>query len=67
MNDLQDDEAEVLRRQALILIGNCLRDYCGDVMKEGIPNRLTDLLQRLLPQAEPGCDGGETKKRAGGR
>jgi hypothetical protein len=48
MNGLQTDEAAKLRREALMHVGNRLGDYYSDVMKENIPNRLTDLLRRLV-------------------
>jgi len=40
--------AEKLRREALMQIGNGLREYYSDVLKEAIPNQLTDLLRRLV-------------------
>ena len=40
--------AEKLRREALMQIGNGLREYYSDVLKEAIPNQLTDLL-RVAP------------------
>jgi hypothetical protein len=40
--------AEKLRREALMQIGNGLREYYSDVLKEAIPNQLADLLQRLV-------------------
>jgi Anti-sigma factor NepR len=40
-------EAEKLRRATLICVGNGLRDYYGDDLKEVIPGRFTELLQRL--------------------
>jgi hypothetical protein len=43
MNGSQADETEKLRREALIGVGDSLRDRYGDVLKEDIPNRLTDL------------------------
>jgi hypothetical protein len=53
MNGLQADEAEKLRREALIRVGDGLRDhYYGDVLKEVIPNRVTDLLRRLVATTE---------------
>jgi Anti-sigma factor NepR len=67
MNDLQDDEAEKLRREALIRVGNRLRDYYSHVMNEGMPSRLTDLLQRLLLPTEIGCDEKQDGKRTRGR
>ena len=42
MNGLQDDEAEKLRRDGLIRVGNSLRDYYGHVIREGVPDRLTE-------------------------
>jgi hypothetical protein len=45
MNGPQADETEKLRREALIGVGDGLRDRHGDVLKEDIPNRLTDLLR----------------------
>ena len=52
MNGPQADETEKLRREALIGVGDCLRDRHGDVLKEDIPNRLTDLLRRLVAPNE---------------
>ena len=52
MNGLQADEAEKLRREALINVGKGLRDYYGDGLKEVIPNRLTDLLRRVVAANE---------------
>jgi Anti-sigma factor NepR len=52
MNGLQADEIEKLRREALIKVGNGLRDHYGDVLKEDIPNRLTDLLRRVVAANE---------------
>ena len=48
MDGPQAGEAEKLRRAALIAVGNGLRDHYGDVLKEDIPRRLTDLLRRLV-------------------
>ena len=47
MNVAQTDEAERLRRATLICVGNGLRDYYGDDLKEVIPGRFAELLQRL--------------------
>ena len=52
MNGLQADEAEKLRRDALIRVGDGLRDHYGDVLKEVISNRLADLLRRLVATTE---------------
>ena len=57
MNGPQADETEKLRREALIAVGNGLRDHYGDVLKEDIPKRLTDLLWRLVAPNE--ADGRE--------
>jgi hypothetical protein len=46
--------AEKLRREALMQIGNGLREYYSDVLKEAIPNQLTDLLRRLVAPNEVG-------------
>ena len=43
MNGPQVDEAKKLRREALVRVGDGLRDHYDDVLKEDIPNRLTDL------------------------
>jgi hypothetical protein len=48
MNGPQADEAEKLRREALARVGDGLRDHYGNVLNEDIPNRLTDLLRRLV-------------------
>ena len=48
MNGPQAHDAEKLRREALIAVGNGLRDHYGDVLKDDIPKRLTDLLRRLV-------------------
>jgi hypothetical protein len=47
MKVVQTDEAERIRRANLISVGNDLRGYYGDLLKEAIPSRFTDLLQRL--------------------
>jgi Anti-sigma factor NepR len=47
MNRWQTDEAAKLRLEALTRLGNGLGDYYGDVMKEVIPDRFTDLWRRL--------------------
>jgi len=52
MDGRQADEAEKLRREALIKVGKGLRDYYGDGLKEVIPNRLTDLLRRVVAANE---------------
>jgi len=52
MNGPQVDEAKKLRREALIRVGDGLRDHYGDVLKEDMPNRLTDLLRRLVAPNE---------------
>ena len=59
MNGPQANEAEELRREALIAVGNGLRDHYGDVLNEDIPKRLTDLLRRLVA---PNEDGGEEQR-----
>jgi hypothetical protein len=46
------DEAAKLRREALTHVGNRLGDYYGDVLKEGIPDRLTNLLRHLAAPTE---------------
>jgi hypothetical protein len=48
MNGPQADEAEKLLREALVRVGDGLRDHYGDVLKEDIPDRFTDLLRRLV-------------------
>jgi len=48
MNGLQADEAEKLRREALIRVGDSLRDHYGGLLKEDIPDQLTGLLRRLV-------------------
>jgi len=55
MSGLQPDEAEKLRREALIKAGKGLRDHYGDILKEVIPNRLTDLLRRVVTANEARC------------
>jgi Anti-sigma factor NepR len=47
MKVVQTDGAERIRRANLKSVGNDLRGYYGDLLKEAIPSRLTDLLQRL--------------------
>jgi hypothetical protein len=54
MNGPKVDEAEKLRREALIRVGDGLRDRYGNVLNEDIPNRLTDLLRRLVAPNEVG-------------
>jgi hypothetical protein len=54
MNGPQADEAEKLRREALARVGDGLRDRYGDVLNEDIPDRLTDLLRRLVAPNEVG-------------
>jgi hypothetical protein len=54
MNGPQGHDAGKLRREALIAVGNGLRDYYRDVLKEDIPKRLTDLLRRLVAPNEAG-------------
>jgi len=54
MNGPKVDEAERLRREALIRVGDSLRDHYGDVLKEDMPNRLTGLLRRLVAPNEAG-------------
>jgi len=54
MKGSQADKAEKLQREALIAVGNGLRDHYGDVLKEDIPKRLTDLLRRLVAPNEAG-------------
>jgi hypothetical protein len=46
MEVVPTDENNV-RRAIRIGIGDTLRSYYGDLLKEGIPSRLTDLLRRL--------------------
>jgi hypothetical protein len=53
MEVLPTDENNV-RRAIRIEIGDALRSYYGDLLKEGIPNRLTDLL-RCLDETEKGA------------
>jgi Anti-sigma factor NepR len=55
MNGLQTDETKKLRREALIQVGNGLREHYSDVLKEAIPNRFADLLRRLVAPCEAGC------------
>jgi hypothetical protein len=55
MNGLQADEAEKLQREALIKVGKGLRDHYDDVLTEAIPNRLADLLRRLVAANEARC------------
>ena len=52
MKGLRTDEATKLRREALTRVGNGLGDYYGDVLKEVIPDRLTDLLRHLATPTE---------------
>jgi len=54
MNGSQADDGEKLRREALIAVGDGLRDHYGDVLKEDMPQRLTDLLRRLVAPNEAG-------------
>jgi hypothetical protein len=54
MNGPQVDEAKKLRREALVRVGDGLRDLYRDVLKEDIPDRLTDLLRRLVAPDEAG-------------
>jgi hypothetical protein len=54
MNGPKFDEAEKLRREALIRMGDGLRDHYDDVLKEDMPNRLTGLFRRLLAPNEAG-------------
>ena len=56
MNGLQVEEAEKLRREALIWVGDRLRDHYSDLLKEALPNRLTDLLRRLVAPDAGGCE-----------
>ena len=56
MDGSQADEAEKLRREALVLVGDGLRDLYRDVLKEDIPDRLTDLLRRLVAPNEAGWE-----------
>jgi len=62
MNGLQSDEAEKLRREALIQVGKGLRGHYVDVLKEAMPNPLTDLLPRLVAPCEAGCREERSKK-----
>jgi Anti-sigma factor NepR len=55
MNGLEANEAEKLQREALIKVGEGLRDHYGEVLKEVIPNRLTDLLRRVVAADEARC------------
>jgi hypothetical protein len=55
MNGLQAEEPEELRREALMKVGQGLGDHYGDVFKEIIPNRLTDLLRRVVAASEARC------------
>ena len=57
MNGPKVNEAEKLRRVALIRVGDVLRDRYGNVLNEDIPNRLTELLRRLVAPNE--ADGEE--------
>ena len=52
MDGPQADEAEKLRREALVRVGDGLRDLYRDVLKEDIADRLTDLLRRLVAPNE---------------
>jgi hypothetical protein len=52
MDGSQADEAEKLRREALVRVGDGLRDHYGGVLNEDIPNRLIDLLRRLVAPDE---------------
>jgi hypothetical protein len=52
MEVVPPDENNV-RRAIRIGIDDVLRSYYGDLLKEGIPNRLTDLL-RCLDEPEKG-------------
>jgi hypothetical protein len=52
MKGLRTDEAAKLRREALTHVGNGLGDYYGDVLKEVIPDSLTDLLRHLAAPTE---------------
>jgi len=54
MNGPRADEAEKLRGEALVRVGDGLRGHYGNVLKEDIPNRLTDLLRRLVAPVEAG-------------
>ena len=54
--------AEKLRREALMQIGNGLREYYSDVLKEAIPNQLTDLLRRLVAPNEARLRGAVIKR-----
>jgi len=56
MDGPQADEAEKLRREALVRVGDGLRDLYLDVLKEDIPDRLTDLLRRLVAPNEVGWE-----------
>ena len=57
MEVVPTDENNV-RRAIRIGIGDAIRSYYGDLLKEGIPNRLTDLL-RCLDEPEKGAFEGE--------
>jgi hypothetical protein len=46
MEIVSTDENNV-RRAIRVGIGDALGSYYGDLLKEGIPSRLTDLLRRL--------------------
>jgi hypothetical protein len=55
MNGPQVDEAEQLRREALVRVGNGLRDHYADVLNEDIPNityatRTAATYWRMLPR-----------------
>ena len=54
MNGPNVNEAEKLRREVLIRVGDGLRDHYGHVLKEDMPNRLTGLLRRLVAPNEAG-------------
>ena len=56
MNGSEADEAEKLRREALARVGDGLRDHYGNVLNEDIPNRLTDLLRRLVAPTGAGWE-----------
>ena len=52
MDGRQFDEAEKLRREALIQVGKGLREHYGDVSKEVMLTGLADLLRRVAAPCE---------------
>ena len=52
MSGLHTNEAAKLRREILMRVGNGLGIHYGDVLKEPIPDRFTELLRRLVATTE---------------